>query len=626
MIKIDLAGKYKSLGPFKLDMPDFVVLTGLNGAGKTQLLTAIKSGSIKVVNSDNQLIQPVKYASAQTMMPNDITDSYKKAAPRLNNTWGILQQLLPHYLSVKAKNPDVRLDNATRNLFQKDEYPNDAVNEIYGAAKNANKRIEDLDISDLYVYSSLKDNYKKVDIFHQNFSDLFKQYSIKFEENEYREYKNSKRSGSYPVLSKKEFIDIFGEAPWITVNKIFLEANINYHVNSPGDIDRDELFKLRLISNYSGVELDFKDLSSGEKIIMSLALALYNANFGVEFPGILLLDEPDSLLHPSMIKQFIDVLNNFFVKNKGIKVFLVTHSPSTVALVPEDSLFVVDNKSPQVVRKVSKDNAIKVLTSGVPSFSILYENRRQIFVESPYDVMYYEKLYRKFSNILNQDISLNFISAGDSRKDERYNPVNGCAQVKEIVNTLRKYGNKFIWGIIDRDNGNTGNAYVKVLGEGTRYSVENFILDPLLIAALLLRGTSSGERISKINLGLCEDDSYIGIGGFDNLKFQTMSDFIVKGLDKSYYEISEINGLSKDDSMCASVLLNDASILIPKWYFECQGHILESLLLKTFPLLNQFKLKKEEGLKLSIIETVVEDHPGLVSTYLIKIFEAMQAI
>ncbi len=40
-MKLSLDIKYKSLEPFEVEIPDFTILTGLNGAGKSQILTAI---------------------------------------------------------------------------------------------------------------------------------------------------------------------------------------------------------------------------------------------------------------------------------------------------------------------------------------------------------------------------------------------------------------------------------------------------------------------------------------------------------------------------------------------------------------------------------------------------------
>ena len=41
MMKLALGSKYKSLDPFEIELPDLVILTGVNGAGKTQFGSAI---------------------------------------------------------------------------------------------------------------------------------------------------------------------------------------------------------------------------------------------------------------------------------------------------------------------------------------------------------------------------------------------------------------------------------------------------------------------------------------------------------------------------------------------------------------------------------------------------------
>ena len=105
--------------------------------------------------------------------------------------------------------------------------------------------------------------------------------------------------------------------------------------------------------------------------------------------------------------------------------------------------------------KTTKDKALKILTFGVPSLSITYENRRQVFVESKNDVTFYERIYEKLRDKLVDEISINFISSGISGQ-------GNCNQVKEVVNQLTKYGNNFIYGIIDWDLKNNGNDLLKI--------------------------------------------------------------------------------------------------------------------------------------------------------------------
>ena len=94
------------------------------------------------------------------------------------------------------------------------------------------------------------------------------------------------------------------------------------------------------------------------------------------------------------------------------------------------------NKTEPRIVKTNKDKAISILTSGVPSLSITYENRRQVFVESKYDVIFYEKIYQKIKHKLEEEISINFISSGVGGN-------GNSAQVVDVVTQVSGYGNKF---------------------------------------------------------------------------------------------------------------------------------------------------------------------------------------
>lgn len=72
-MKLTLATKFKSLDPFVIDLPDFVVLTGINGAGKTQLLTAILNNQLKITDTNGLELNQIKYVTSQTLSPNEST-------------------------------------------------------------------------------------------------------------------------------------------------------------------------------------------------------------------------------------------------------------------------------------------------------------------------------------------------------------------------------------------------------------------------------------------------------------------------------------------------------------------------------------------------------------------------
>jgi ABC-type multidrug transport system ATPase subunit len=221
-----------------------------------------------------------------------------------------------------------------------------------------------------------------------------------------------------------------------------------FTINKP-KLDLEEPFQVRLVTS-DGDEVNMTDLSSGEKTILSLISLQFKNSLSLKFPKVLLLDEPDSVLHPSMSKKFMDVVSEFLVKEKKIKVIMTTHSPSTISFTPPEYIFVV-NKEGDRIQHVSRDKALKALTVGVPSFSVNYENRRQVFVESDFDQSFYTQLYGVLSNWLDPEISLYFISSGETRVNQNGTKISNCERVIAITDMMRGYGNNFVFGIIDRD-------------------------------------------------------------------------------------------------------------------------------------------------------------------------------
>ena len=139
----------------------------------------------------------------------------------------------------------------------------------------------------------------------------------------------------------------------------------------------------------------------------------YNSN--LSFPNLIVFDEPDAHLHPELSGLLIDVLRKTFVIDLGIKVIVSTHSPSTVALSPDDSIFEIKNYPKTELKKIDKDRALDILTGHLPTLSIDYKNHKQIFVESPTDVEYYQTIFNKIYNEERLPYKLYFISNSDGK-------------------------------------------------------------------------------------------------------------------------------------------------------------------------------------------------------------------
>ncbi len=96
---------------------------------------------------------------------------------------------------------------------------------------------------------------------------------------------------------------------------------------------------------------------------MALVASVYKASADKLFPDVLLLDEVDASLHPSMMKNMLEVVDDIFLR-QSVKVILVTQSPTTIALAPEDSVHIMNPNGAERIVKTTRQEALTILTQG----------------------------------------------------------------------------------------------------------------------------------------------------------------------------------------------------------------------------------------------------------------------
>jgi ABC-type multidrug transport system ATPase subunit len=673
-MKLSFRKTHKSILSFPdIELPNFVVLTGVNGAGKSHLLEAIENGSMQVDDILIDQTRPIRRFDWTNLIPqdtgafapyqinqeryglwNELSQHIKVYRSQISQTLQQLNQfdldklsmdeivnLTSEKLIEKGNTPEEAnqvtqtIQNITQNANQNATNAfinNDPINRsrLIGLFQNSTKKpLIAFGEDDFYDY--FPRSWQPIDMFQQSFSRLFADYQNNWLKNRIK-YTANQDGEPVIFLNDKEFLEKYGEPPWDFVNSILEIANLDFRINQPPKYD-DRAYEPILTDRSRNSQVKFNDLSSGERILMSFALCLYYAGDRrqiVDYPKILLFDEIDAPLHPSMTQSLLRTIQDVLVNRHGIKVILTTHSPSTVALSPEESLYAMYKNDQKRIQKTSKDKALSILTNGVPTLSIDYENRRQVFVESHYDVKYYERLYEKCRGYLIPEVSLNFIASGVGGK-------GNCDQVREVVNQLQTSGNRTVYGIIDWDLTNFGNKRVKILGKEKRYNIENYILDPILIAAFVLRE----KLIEKSSIELEEHENYTNLGKFDNVRLQKISDFIVKKFQTEILSATEktqkaddylkiiikvrtlIESLSESAPTSCQYLGNQV-IDIPKWFLHIQGHELEIILKEIFRELKRFQ--NESVLKLEIISKVIDDIPSLIPYDFIVLFKEIQDI
>lgn len=252
-------------------------------------------------------------------------------------------------------------------------------------------------------------------------ASVFKQYAERKERNEYLCYLSREKGGEVFHVSEENFEAEFGLAPWITANQImnnvfngkfkFSIPNLNYMDPDYGGCLVDDM----------GQAIDIGALSSGEQTLLWLAGVLISSEVstfnGGTFPKLLLLDEPDAFLHPSMIVQLLEFLGKIS-NDFNFYVLVATHSPTTVALAPDNSIVSVNDG---LLESMEKDSAITDLLEGVTQISISSKNRRQVLVESYNDVEIYEAIYQFLASrkkLLDPKISISFMSPAVSLSEK----------------------------------------------------------------------------------------------------------------------------------------------------------------------------------------------------------------
>ncbi|CAD5984007.1 AAA family ATPase [Planktothrix agardhii 1029] len=662
-MKLTFVKPHKSITSLpSTELSDFAVITGVNGAGKTHLVEAIDNGSIQVDDiAINNQTRPIRLFNWLNLVPNDTGAFYPyQITQERSALWNEISQHIKSYRAelikalensgrtdllnaelIKALENSGRTDllktdirqivsitetdliargetseEANRILLLKDFITtfNKSLTDFLGH-KDINRQrlinslqekttIPLIDFEEDDFYENFPRSWQPVDIFQQSLGRLFTEYQKNRTANEFKAFQSSKGK-SVKFISDEEFLAQYGEPPWDFLNSIFETANIDFRINKPTEYE-DRPYEPILTEQVRNTQVKFADLSSGEGILMSFALCLYYAEDRhqlIDYPKVLLFDEIDAPLHPSMTQSLLNTIKEVLINKHRIKVILTTHSPSTVALAPEESLYVMKKLDRQRLQRTTKDKALAILTTGVPTLSINYENRRQVFVESQYDVQIYEKIYDKLKNKLIVEISINFISSGVGGQ-------GNCDQVKEVVNQLYRGGNRTTYGIIDWDLKNNDNKRVKVLGEGNRYSIENYVLDPILVAAFLLRE----KWIDRSTLGLHDDVTYIDFTKLDQIQLQTIADFIVNKVQP------HVLPTEKDYLLCEYI--GGQKVDLPKWFLQIKGHDLENILKKTFPQFKKFQ--KEFQLKNEILLKVIDDIPSLIPKDFLLLFQNIQ--
>ena len=421
-MKLELRSPYLSIEQLnEFELPDFAVLIGLNGVGKTQLLDAIKNNQISVSDSvhsdiekyDFNSFQPKssKAAKWETIQYFDL-EVQKFFSPNDGSTALVeVARKIYEDKSSQYANDDSKLnkfDQITHEYFDKGiqgkifgstrgincgDYINEIKEKVIGPAatlvltRGNQKKSVASSLLPLAMKISGKlphllneedflnaTNYEGETIANR-LSEVFTTYKLEQFVWAHRESETCKRS-------VKNLLQKYTErtpAPWVklrnhleSLRAIFdNEELFNFEFTDPENDGinfssyQDYQFHAQFRNLHTGKIYPLENLSSGEKILMSLCLATFNRKMGRHQPSLILLDELDAVLHPSMIKAYIYCLKEFMVEN-GTRVIIATHSATTVSMLEDGEIFRIERVGRNInVVPVSKSNAVSELSEGL---------------------------------------------------------------------------------------------------------------------------------------------------------------------------------------------------------------------------------------------------------------------
>jgi len=534
------------------EIPPFTLITGLNGAGKTHLLEAIQKGAIsrseggypepapRLVTS--QELQVVDHISATPETREQKIERLREAVRRHGSALGWDEQYAANF----------RGNLASEGLITADA--------ITSAERRAGKLLMHWTDVDYANFTPIDVGIR--DIFTTLVADTFFNYVYLHTLNGYRRWRSEALGEQHSWLPDETFVAEFGTPPWDLLNQVLADSGLPYEYDAPSPTLTMPFPALRLIDQEAKRDVDPSELSSGERTLLAIALTAYSSDSAarsIRLPPLILLDEPDATLHPTMVRVLLNLLQTRIVGKLGIPVIMTTHSPTTVALVDENAIHVMSrNGSPRLL-KVSRDHGLRNLLVGVPHLSVSAENRRTVIVESPNDERTYTKIRTVLGARVVSDRSLQFMAAGGGGLPD------GCDAVTSLVRRLRMNGNDQVWGFVDRD-WRSDEPSSMVLMDRSRHSIENLIFDPLPLALLLVRDGVSDllNDVSTVYTNVQDTDAQQLVDRLTSNVFPSV------GPERKIHDY--VDGLK---------------LTVPVCWSETRGHDLERLVRERYPQLNR---------------------------------------
>lgn len=532
---INFTGKYKSVTSFTwADVPSLAIITGPNGTGKSQLLDLIHNTLINKHGTTERVT-----ITGETIKPNEVT--FLKGEWQLQNTAHVDLSTIQQFLNNQFQK--FQQNNPVRNTNEQEVKRHFAFQDIIKKTGKSNKtQITKEEFAEYFpeIYIEQESQLS------QRIGEIFYNYRL------------SEIERQAKGMTSEAIIFEIGDKPWTVMREIIKESKLPFEINDPATNGIRDSFQLKLTNTILNEPVNFVDLSSGEKVLISLMFYLYNSQEKKVFPKLLLMDEPDAHLHPSMSQQFLNVIKNVLVDKFGVRVIMTTHSPSTVILAPNDSIYEMSRVEPRIKKSPSKNHSVSLLTAGLVYVG---EGTKYFLVEDNDDASFYSFAYNQLTteNQIDANIPLVFIPASTKEKS------GGKDVVQNWVNKLQESGLvNIVQGLIDADSGNVvSNGVFKI----DRYSIENYLADPILVYAALI-DKEKNPSIPGLKLSVGEEYKLKSLPA-DTL--QIVADSIVSIVEPELIKYFTDFDPTTETERIEVKFVNGTVLMYPKWLLNRRG-------------------------------------------------------
>ena len=516
-MKVKFKNEYPPIGKFdEIKLPSFACITGQNGCGKSRFFRAIKEGAFEVFYQSGFQMNSIllfDYMNFFVQQPhnqngenqqNNHTNPFQSDFVSLPLSDEGLERVRTCLYEAQSS-----VENAIRNVLLKGVEPGEIAplcEQIKGIhtfenvpfvhslmevlrLRSVSEDVEELILSNHDAYherclnvlntqgiddllqANVGANIFQVDpetlighssstafILGQRFFDAIKDYRVNQDHFE-RQLVSKVRRDEQETIRKSD-LNLPDKSPWGIINDILKKYDCNgYFIDEndipfPGNYTPLENYRpqIYLTNKITSAKVGISDLSSGEKVLFALAISIYEMQKESTLPQVLLLDEVGTNLHPSQMGKFIAVIQETFV-DKGVNVIMASHSPSTIALMPEGSVFVMRNPAEEfnhpTMRPIKNEDAIEYLTDGFLTFrkGVVNITRQKdtIYVEGETD----EKYFIRACELLGFDDLLGAVKW--MHLDGSGNVVSNYRNLKKIVKTNELALSVRHIGIVDCD-------------------------------------------------------------------------------------------------------------------------------------------------------------------------------